>query len=201
MRRVRREACFSSDGSLRGPHFCSRLSCSQSSASAEFEVGQLPIIRQERTVGSGASQAERGSYAAPPSPRSACGHKASGAGRRQNQFAHASAFNSASRNERPTRPGPRSPSRPAESWNGPVHVRARSRQTSPHFILPQGIPARPRPRIQPELADAFNAASGSRSPGQFRHGGPSFFPGSFCSLWRHLPPGCRCADGARLCPP
>ena len=103
----------------------------------------------------------------------------SGRNRRWGKAALSSAFNSASRDKCAARPAPRSLSSPAVSWTGLVHVRAKLRQISHRSVLPHGKPARPRPYLRPEPADAFNAASGSRTSRQFRQSGPFSFPGSF----------------------
>ena len=108
-------------------------------------------------------------------------------GRRRREIAPNPDFSSPRRNERSAhRPAPRA-SHPAMLWTGLVHVRARSRRISRCFILPHGIPARARAHFQLKPRDAFNAASGPRSTGQFRHGGTFFFPGSL-SLSLAAPP-------------
>ena len=116
------------------------------------------------------------SHPTPPIQGRACGHKTTGADCRRGHAVLNSAFISTRRDEPPARPAPCSSSRPAVSWTRLVHVPAK--RTSRRFVLPHGIPARARPSVHLELADAFNAASGSRSSEQFRHGGTFFFPGS-----------------------
>jgi hypothetical protein len=107
--------------------------------------------------------------------------------RRRDEAALNSAFNSASRDEPPARPAPRSSSRPAVSWTGLIHVRAKSRKTSRRFIIAHGIPARAGPPLQREPADALVRAV-RVLPGNSATAERSFFPGRYSSLCRTLRP-------------
>ena len=65
-----------------------------------------------------------------------CGHTATGDGHRAANSLRPSVFSSVSRNQRPNRSATSLSSRPASSWSGFCHVRAKSRRTHRRFILP-----------------------------------------------------------------
>ena len=110
-------------------------------------------------------------------------------------------FISTRRDERLDRPAPRASSCPAVSWTGVVHVRARSRQ------LPTASFSHPANRPRHGLTCHRSRRMRSRQraagvlPGNSAKADRPFFPDRSCSLWRHLPPVHRCADGARSGPP